>query len=572
VLGAGAGAIVAGLHDLTKELHRLNFGLPPHMSLSSGVAVAWWRLAIIPPVVGLLTGLVMAAMHRLWPEETVDPIEANALFGGKTGFWGSVRLVIATLGSNAAGASVGMEAAYSQIGSGIFSSIGQKLGLGRSDLRLLTAAGAAGAIAAAFNAPLAGAFYGFELVLGTYTIPALAPVGLAVVAAIFTLRRLLGFERMFPLADLSHHPMAWEYLVFVGVGLVAGMLGIQIMRLVAGIDRGVRAARIPSWARPAVGGLVLAGLAQISVEALGSGHGAMRATLAMTWPIAALLALLALKVAASTVSLGVGFRGGLFSTSLVMGGLLGAAVAKSIALWIPLPLAHLQAFTMVGMAAMGTAIIGAPMTMTTLAIETTGAYSVTFGVLTGVVVASLFVRSTFGFSFATWRFHLRGVAIRGAHDVGWSGDLTVLRMMRRDVRAVTNTMTLSAFRDAVPLGSAERVFVVDDAGRYLGTIDVASAHDRELDDAVSLLVAGDMAVGRQWLLTGDESVRTALTRFASADIDLLPVVDTATGRHLIGALSEAYALRRYSEEMEKRWSDEVGVRDMFAKDDPDRSV
>ena len=569
VLGVVAGGAVAGLHELTKELHRVDFGLPPHVSLSEATSVEWWRLAIIPPVVGLLTGIGMLVMHKLWPEETVDPIEANALFGGRTGFWSSVRLVVATLGSNAAGASVGMEAAYSQIGSGIFSSVGQRLRLGRSDLRLLTAAGAAGGIAAAFNAPLAGAFYGFELVLGSYTIPALAPIGLSVVTAILTLRGLLGYERMFPLDSLHTHPHPLEYAVFVFIGLLAGIVGIQIMRLVSLIDRTTRASGIPSWLRLAVGGVVLAILAEIAVQALGSGHGAMRGVLTMTWPLTTLLLFLAIKILASTTSLGVGFRGGLFSTSLVMGGLLGAIVAKIFALFLPLSVPGMQTFAMVGMGSMGTAIIGAPMTMITLAIETTGAYSMTFGVLTGVVVASLFVRSTFGFSFATWRFHLRGIAIRGAHDVGWVADLTVRRIMRRDIQSVSGDLPLAKFREMYPPGSADRVFVADSGGHYMGAVDVTAAHDRALDDDAAVTVVADLARGRQWVLTGEESVRSALSRFSAADLHTLPVVDSTTDLRLTGSLTETHALRRYSAEMERRRDDELGERRVFSDSDGD---
>ncbi len=114
---------------------------------------------------------------RYWPRRAVDPIEANALYGGRMSLNDSLIVVAQTMVSNGVGASVGLEAGYTQIGSALASRLGRSFRLRRNDLRLLVGCGAAGAIAAAFNAPLTGAFYAFELVIGTYSLATLAPGG-----------------------------------------------------------------------------------------------------------------------------------------------------------------------------------------------------------------------------------------------------------------------------------------------------------------------------------------------------------------------------------------------------------
>ena len=563
--GIVAGLVVVVLHQLAQLLHEIVFDLPSHADLSGGFAIETWRLLAMPVILGLVVGLVMLGMHYRWPEDTADPIEANALFGGKMPMWPSVRLVVATLLSNAAGAAVGMEAAYSQIGAAICSATGQRLRLRRGDLRVITAAGAGAAIAAAFNAPFTGIFYGFELVLGSYTIATLAPVGLAVVTATLVRRQFLGDDELFAIDHLSKGIELWQFLPFIGIGLVAGLLGIVVMRLVTLIEWLIRRIGVPIWARPAIGGIAIGGLALVLPQALGAGHGALRTNLLMGWSMDMLALMLAVKIVASALSLGAGFRGGLFSTSLLMGGLLGALIGRLVSFIHPLTIDELQLFSLVGMGSMGAAIIGAPLTMTILALETTGDFPAAFGILTGVVLASLLVRRTFGYSFATWRFHLRGVAIRGAHDVGWLGELTVGRMMRREAKTVPQTTPLAALREMMPLGSAAQVFVVDDEGRYLGAVDVAAAHDRELDDAVSLIVAAEMTHGKDWVLTKSDSIRAALARFDMAEASSLPVVESITDRRLAGVLTEAYALRRYAEEMERRRSDELGERSVYAR-------
>jgi chloride channel protein, CIC family len=563
LVGVVAGATVAALHETAEALHQWIFALPEGVSLSSGAPISWRRLILIPPALGLLTGVAMAAMRWLWPEETIDPIEANALFGGRMSFWASVRLVLATLGSNAAGASVGMEAAYSQIGGSIFSSLGQWLRLRRGDLRILTAAGGGSAIAAAFNAPLTGAFYAFELVLGAYTVGALGPVSLAVVTATITTREIVGDREMFALHHVHSSVQLWEYAPFAATGLLAALVGIAVMRLVTTFDRLIRRAGTPAWARPALGGAAVGLLGLVSSQAMGSGHGAIRVDLATTWSVGALALLLLVKILASAVSLGAGFRGGLFSTSLLMGSFLGAIVARIVGMDAHLPVAQSQAFSLVGMGALGTAIIGAPITMTVLTLETTGDATATFGVLTAVAISSIVVRATFGYSFATWRFHLRGISIRGAHDVGWLGELTAGRLMDRGPPSVPQDLSLAVFRRAFPLDTATHVFVVDEEGGYLGVVDVPAAHNRDLDEAANVIVVGDMMSGRNLALTAADSIRTALARFETAEIDVLPVIESSTDRRLAGSLSEAYALRRYAEEMARRRSDELGEHDIY---------
>src|SRR5438067_3430836 len=109
------------------------------------------------------------------------------------------------------------------------------------------------------------------------------------------------------------------------------------------------------------------------------------------------------------------------------------------------------------MSALAVTVVGGPLTMTFLALEASRDFAVTALALVAVLAASVTTRKTFGYTFATWRFHLRGEAIRSAHDVGWIKTLTVGRMMRHDVRTVRDDMTLAAFRQEFPLGSTQRV-------------------------------------------------------------------------------------------------------------------
>jgi len=557
VLGAAIGVAVALLRKFVIFLHASAFLLQPDQLLSEGHDIPRLRLLLVP----VCGALGLGVLRRLWKRRSadiVDPIEANALYGGRMSFWDSLRLTISTLISNAAGASVGMEAGYSQIGAAFFSAFGQAARLRRADLRVFTTAGAGAAIAAAFNAPLAGAFYGFELVLGSYMPRALAPVAVASVCASVVQRAVLHEKALFEVKGvLAIMPEA--YFLCALMGLLAAGIGVLTMRAVTWSEHALRRAKLYAWMRPVVGGAFLSGIALFLPQVLGSGHGAIQVEFDRDVAWTFLLALLVGKLIASAVSVGSGFRGGLFSSSLLLGVLFGALFAKGSAYLFPWTAPENNVFMLAGMASVGAAIIGAPFTMVFLVLEATGDFPVSIAVLVAVTIASTIVRLTFGYSFATWRFHLRGLGIRGAHDVGWIAELTVGRLMRSDPKVVVNNMSLKSLRQLFPPVAAKRVYVIDQHGTYLGAVDVPMLHDPEIDDAEEVLVAGDLTEFADLYLLPGDNVRTALLRFEKVQVETLPVLASASDHKIVGYLTESYALKRYTQALESMRSSEIGA-------------
>jgi chloride channel protein, CIC family len=176
-------------------------------------------------------------------------------------------------------------------------------------------------------------------------------------------------------------------------------------------------------------------------------------------------------------------------------------------------------------------------------------------VLIAVIVSAQVTRETFGYSFATWRFHLRGETIRSAADVGWLRELTVRRMMRPDVRTVPAHTTVARFRTVFPLGSATQVVALDEDKAYAGIVLVAEAHASELDEATQLR---DILRHRDDMLLPTMTVKEAIEAFDQAEAEELAVVQTRDNRHVVGLLTEAFALRRYSDELERRRKELIG--------------
>jgi CIC family chloride channel protein len=562
LLGVGAGFGVVLLRRGVAAFHEIAFDIPLSGHLSDGYNLDWWRVLVLPCGGGLVLGVVAWAIKRWRPREIVDAIEANALYGGRMSLTDSINLAVLTLLSGGFGASVGMEAAYTQLGAGYCSRMGVILRLRRDDLRMLVGCGAAAAIAAAFNAPLAGAFYAFELVVGRYALNNLAPIAVAALTGTLTARATFGAEPTF-VVERPVHISAPDYLFFVLLGIACAGLSIVVMRGVTMTEQWFRRRDVPSWLRPGIGGFAIAAIALVYPQVLGSGHGGIVANLHLGYALPYVIGMIAAKILASAISIGAGFRGGLFSAAIFIGSLFGSAVSQVGAEILPTLNADPLAYTLVGMGSVAAGIIGAPVTMVLLVLEGSGDFSATVGVLVGVITTTVAVRHWFGYSFATWRFHLRGLKIRSPEDVGWLDESRVGRLMRTDVKSVPTGMSLASLRKLFPIGSAKRVFAVD--GRKLvGIVDLVELHGPDLAGASEDLTAGDIAHPARIHLVPNEDVRSALHKFVEAEMEALPVVDSSESMEIVGFLTEAYALRRYNQELERRRAESEGQSGLFS--------
>jgi CIC family chloride channel protein len=420
--------------------------------------------------------------------------------------------------SNGSGASVGLEAGYTQLASGLASRLGIAFEVRRGDLRTLVGCGAAGAIAAGFGAPLAGAFYAFELIIGTYTIATLAPVVVAALCGNLVSRALIHTQPLVDLGDMqavtTSHITSLEILPSLALGLICALLGILIMRGVTLVERLVQASGLPRAAGPAFGGLCVGALALVATpQVLSGGHGALHMHFAAEGQghgAAFLAGLFAAKATATAISIGSGFRGGLFFASLFLGAIAGklfAALAPDL----------LPAMAVFGLTPLAYAVIG----MSAL--------------------------------FATWRFHLRGETIRSPHDVGWIRSLTVGRLMRRDVATVAADTPLPTFLRAHPLGSPSRVVAVDAQGRYAGIVGVPEAHAAARDaEAGAPPVLTDLLHHPDLFLTPEMNAKDAAATFDRSESEALAVVQSAASRQVLGLLTESHTLKRYSEELDRQ--------------------
>ncbi|APY13372.1 chloride channel protein [Brucella sp. 10RB9214] len=557
LIGILSGLAVAAIGGISQWMHQAIFGLQQGERLSA--AIQLYPSAFIAPMAGgILMGVLIWVLARWRKRPIVDPIEANALHGGRLSLTDSFILVGQNLISNGFGASVGLEAAYTQLASGFASRIGRALKLRRADMRTLVGCGAAAAIASAFNAPLTGSFYAFELIIGVYSIATLAPVVVAAIIGTLVTQAIGGAPFIIDIG-LIDDITPRDYVPALMLGFISAGIAILIMRGVTLVEKVARRSVVPNVLAPAVGGAIVGMIAFFSPQVLASGHGALHLDLNANITIPVLVLLILTKSLASAVSIGSGFRGGLFFASLFLGALTGKLFAAIAGTIMPASLALApEVYAVIGMSSLAVAVVGGPMTMTFLALEMTGDFPISMLVLGAVVSSSLMVRKTFGYSFATWRFHLRGEAIRSAHDIGWIRDLTVARMMRHDVRTVAIDTDIETFRHDFPLGSTQRVIAVDSEGRYVGMIPVPEAYGDSFDTADKTHSIAELLKYQDEFLLPQMNAKEAVARFDRAESEALAVIDNAQDRKVLGLLSEAHTLRRYSEELDRRRREVAG--------------
>jgi chloride channel protein, CIC family len=554
LIGTVSGVVVVAMSVAVAGLHAVLFNISIRERLSSQLSIDPLRALLVPTLGGLVLGLAFLLLLRWRPAREIDPIEANALHGGRMSFRGSVIVALQTIWSSGVGASVGLEAGYTQLASGLAASLGRGFHLRRADQRVMVGCGAAAAIAGAFGAPLAGAFYAFELVIGGYTPASLTPVGVAAVAGYFVTHGFSALSLGIGIESFGN-VRGRDLAIAALFGLLAGLFGIAIMRGVALCEALLARTRLWPPLRPALGGLAVGGMALLTPQVMSSGHGALHFTAIVSLPLAVIAGVFLLKALASIVSLGSGFRGGLFFATLLMGALGGRLFAAAVDAIVPGLHLEPDVYAVIGMSALSASVVGGPLTMSFIALESTGNLWLTTAVLVAVIVSTLITRELFGYSFATWRLHLRGETIRSAADVGWIRDLTVGKLMRPDLTTVVANMAIEEFRQKFPLGSKTQVVAVDGAGHYVGLALIAEAHAPDVDESRGLI---EILHHREVVLHPAMNIQEAIAVFDAAEAESLVVVETGGERSPIGILTEAHAVRRYAEESEQRRREAVG--------------
>jgi CIC family chloride channel protein len=496
VVGAGASLGAVGFRWLVAAATQVFSGWPDY-GAHAGAAHHWlpwagrWFVVAVPVVAGLLYGPLIhlgareARGHGV--PEVMYAVTAHA---------GRIRPRVALVKSVASalciggGGSVGREGPIVQVGSALASAVGQLVRLPDSRLRLLVAAGAAGAVSATFNAPIAAVFFALELILADFAVESFAAVVLASVTSSAISRALIG-DHPFLALPAFHVTSPVEYLWYAGLGLVAAIVGVGFSRTLYAVeDVRDRAWRGPEWLRPAVGGVLLGGLLLAVPQLYGVGYPALGRAVDGGYPVLFLLVLLVGKIVAASLTIGIGGSGGVFGPSLFVGAMLGAAVGAAAHAAMPGQTAPAGAYALVGMGAVFAGAARTPITAVVMVFELTGEYSVVLPLMVAVALAAGASRLLSADTIYTRKLHRRGVDL--GRDARRRPALTVDAIAGAVPAAIPAHATLAEVVERFTDGRYDALPVVDERGRLRGVVPAVEV-DRAVRDESHEATAGDLA-------------------------------------------------------------------------------
>jgi len=547
VVGAAAGGAVILFREGISLAQTVFFGSGTERLSLYAVGQPWWRIVLAPAAGGLIVGLmVYFLMPGRRPQGIADCIEASALRGGrmsaKTGLFAAI--IAAT--SIGAGASVGREGPAVHLGASLASWVSERLHLTRTLSRTLLGCGVAAAVAASFNAPMAGALFANEVVIGHYALSSFAPIVMASIVGTFVSQAHFG---NYPAFTVPEHPVVtfWEFPAVMGLGVIAGLAAIAFMQSVRLAETAAHRLPGPTWLRPAVGGMIVGMIAVPLPQVLGIGYGVTETALTPTHSVTLLALICIAKVFATAVSLGFGFGGGVFSPSLVIGATLGGAYGAIAAGFFPDLSAGATIYTIVGMAAVAAAVLGAPISTTLIVFEMTLNYKLTMAVMLAVVVGTLVSRPLHGRSFFTWQLERRGLDLHGGFQTALLREIGVDAVKTHRCEVVDSTVSLGELKFMLQASHAGELFVLNDDGLLVGTVTLAdlseSAFEHDLDDVVN---AGDLARRKPPVLTVEDTLEVALKLMRTTGEPHIAVLDDLKTRQFAGCIHERDAMAAYN--------------------------
>jgi CIC family chloride channel protein len=459
---------------------------------------------------------------------------------------GLVRTLAAavTLGS---GGSAGSEGPVAVLGATVGSSLGRAFRFNEERVKVLVGAGAAAGISASFNAPLAGAFFALEEVLGSLGVAAFPPVVVAAVLAAVVSRAFLGNHPAFPIPAQYGFTLRREVVLFYPLlGVLAGLVSVLYIRTFFGVEAFAKRLKLRPWMLPVIGGLVVGLMVWASGGVLvGYGHLAVRLQVfgRMAWTTLALLALG--KILATSITMGSGGTGGVFTPSLYIGAATGGAFGVAVTQLFPSLQLHPEAYALVGMGAVVGAATQAPITAILIVFEMTNDYAIVIPLMMATVIATVVARHVEPDSLYSGWLRRRGEHLEHGADRDVLAGVLVGHVYDRAAPAIPADATLEHLLEQ--LGRADRTEypVVDGDGVLLGMVSVAelARAAREAPSLGPVLLAADLA-GPAETVTPFDTLLDAVHRMGVRGIGSLPVVDGDECR-LLGVLGRAEVLAAY---------------------------
>lgn len=507
---------------------------------SSFVAMAeslpWYERVALPALGGAIAGLLLQWSRRFNPDSAAsDYMEAIAIGDGRIPVREGLMRSGSSLFSVASGGSIGREGSMVHLAALCASLVGRLAKFSPARLRLLVACGAAAGITAAYSAPIAGALFVSEIVLGSIAMESFGPLVVASVVANITMRELTPYR---PPYEMPPFPSIFgsEVLLFVVLGLIAGAAAPQFLRALEAVKAGFGRFALPLPVRLALGGLIVGVISAFVPEVWGNGYSVVNSLLHRDWLWGSVLLLLVAKIAATAATTGSGGIGGVFTPTLFVGASLGFLYGQGAhALW-PQATSMPFAYAIVGMGAFVAAATQAPLTAILMIFEMTQSYAVVLPLILACVAAHFVARAAGEHSMYEVTLRRNEQARARAR---WTG-LKISELVEPTAAVVRASASIAELERSFLEHPVRNVYVVDDADRFLGAVSLQQIKRHLISrEGAARASAGDLAWRDFPVLDPEANLGEALQLFLVHRHERLPVVSGASERRLLGAVSRS---------------------------------
>ncbi|MDX1648796.1 MAG: chloride channel protein [Myxococcota bacterium] len=513
-----------------------------------------WLVVLAPALGGLVVGpLVWFFAREARGHGVPEVMEAVAMRGGVMRPRVVAIKTLASAVSIGSGGSVGREGPIVQIGSAIGSALGQLLGMPTRQLRTLVGCGAAAGIAATFNAPIAGALFAVEVIVGDFAVSQFSPIVISAVVATVVSRYALGNHPAFPVPEYElTGPL--ELLPFMLVGVVAGLVGTLFVQTLYRTEDVFARMRVPEWSKAAIGGLGVGAIGAAFPHALGVGYSTITDALYGNLSLGLLGVLVGVKLVATSVTIGSGGSGGVFAPSLFLGAMTGGFFGKLVPQWFPAEASSSGAYALVTMGAVVAATTHAPLSAIIIIFELTQTIDIIPPVMAAAVVSSLLAMLLSRDSIYTKKLTRRGIDIHREDDPNVLKSLYVRDIVDREPAVVKDSAPLDEVLELLVESDHTEFFVVDARDRLLGAMYFHELRRvlLEADHLRSVLVAGDLTERGRPTVTEEDDLDVAMQIFGTDEVEEIAVVDPDDPLRLVGSVHKRDVLAAYSQEVMRR--------------------
>lgn len=547
----GLGAV--GFRFLIKALHRIAWGQWDY-SLDAVRSQPWWWILLIPTIGGAIVGPLVHFFAREAKGHGVPEVmEAIVVNSGLIRARVVLVKSLASAITIASGGSVGREGPIVQIGSALGSTVGQLLKVSGRRLRTLAGCGAAAGIAATFNAPVAGALFAVEIILGDFGVSQFSPIVISSVMATVVSRHFLGD---FPAFEVPVYGMEspWELLIYLPLGVGAALVAVTFVKSLYRLEDFCDALPIRPWLLTPIGGLCIGLIGLRFPEIFGVGYEAINDALRGNLALTTLLLLLGFKLLATGITIASGGSGGVFAPSLFLGSMVGGffgVVANRIA---PTITAEPGAYALVGMGAVVAGATHAPITAILIIFELTYDYELIVPLMGACIISTLVATRLKPENIYTLKLLRRGVDVSAGRELNVLRTLNVGQVLDDKYEAISPSTPLLDILERATTASSSYFYVVDEQQHYVGVIGMEELRTMLIhsESLAGLVIAADLARTDVPAVTPQQDLDSVMRVFGGKNREELPVIDSHVTRKLLGTVTRGHLLESYNRELQRR--------------------